>query len=466
MSCIPTSDRESALDKLELTVKMAVGTLPTTHPDLAAVLDNIYDYSAIVGDELLTFTEYEDLGNNIYRLFNIYRNKLDIPLSDRHTSLGEIFISTRGMLEIPIDKSLEGYSLIAYASTKSNASNTSSYANVQISGVYNMPPPPTIYSVDVSLVSGYYEPTINISRRDWLSDDWEYNGSYQNTGGIINYAITAVSGDRVEHTERLATYKVEGSGDDVPTAYEYTYTGAMQLADFGGATDEVLFYIKPINYVYLNGIDTINKYGFPLYYIYQRNPTYLDTIQTDTVGNQLSDSTKVLTTTNCSYNITSGNYLSISSTDQADKGLKLDKKAVVRNSETLMLFRYDTSGTPSSAVERFGLIARGYAASGILITLNETMDTVSVYNMIDGTKTKLSYFSVALSATTDYYIRIHIYDSSIFVKLWAYGISEPAEWDTVVNHDESNFVGYMGIYQYGYNNDPYIAYLETEALST
>ena len=443
LTFIPASDTQAYTDDLTLRIRLISGTLEAIVPDKDTILNDIATYTVVIGDELIAYTSYTNLGGGVYDITGIYRNRLSIQGADYHPTLGEQFVAINSLIAIPLSNTTIGTQVLMYATSTSNISNSSLYKYVTISSASSLPMPPEVTSVtksgnDIVLVW---------SRRDRLSNNWINVGPLGNSEGVEEYDVVTSNVD----DDILSTFPVS----DIST---YTYTQAQQVTDYGAVVSNVIFK------VYQKKSD--NTQGYASTYVYDEIPLYNSVIQDSTIGLVLPDSTPKYDITNVTYLIQTGKVLELLNTTEAVKGLQIDNKTIVRNSEILTKFKYKNTGTPSSGTKRFGYVIRGKDSEAILTSFNETYDTLYISTYDGSTITDIDTATIDLAENTIYYVRIKAVNATVFVKIWLEGVGEPSEWTLIAIHNDTIRYGWSGIYQYGIDTTPQITYLQIEGFPT
>lgn len=385
--------------------------------------DEVYangDNYLLIGEEVVFFKNITSLGNGRYSITGFSRNRLGYPPAayESHVSAGERVLLLNTNVH-PITISPTSSSLLLYAASNSNQLNTTRNQFIIPSNVGLKCLPPTAISASKST----NDLIITWQRRDRIDDNWVTHGALVNSETQEKYGIDVYNADGT-----LIRTKT------VSDASTITYLGTEQTTDFGSVQTD--YYIK------INQYNSADEKGFDSILNFQANKIYFNDMSAETIGNQLTNSTKVWTTTGVTYNIIAGKYLELNSTTAGNKALKLTDKLVVRNAELLIKFRIPTTGG-------FSTIFRGKDdTSGLAFTIASTLDSAKFTYFATGTEgAAIVSETINIDANIWYFLKVKNIESLLLAKVWKAHLYEPENWDLTGYWEQDRECGWIGLGQ-------------------
>jgi RHS repeat-associated protein len=116
----------------------------------------------------------------------------------------------------------------------------------------------------------------------------------------------------------------------------------------------------------------------------------------------------------------------------ASSTASITSKAVAeQDSEQLVRFQF--AATSSTTVGKFVVKARNSTAGHIRVELTSNSTTARVFKQIGTTSTQLGTFTTTV-ATTAKWVRVRVVGSTIDVRLWADGTTEPTTWNSTLTN--------------------------------
>ena len=405
--------------------------------DLPAISrDSSFNNYFLIGEELVIITCITNISNKRYKLSGIYRDRFGYPDAayKSHLSLGEkvVYIdSAVGKLNIQKNEQV-----LLHAQSSKTSQNKSNRVLLVASGVYEKCLPPA----NVSATKSGNDLVVTFNRRDRSGVNWSTSGEVTLSETQEKYGLNIYD----SNLTLLRTINVSDTSS-------ITYTEAQQISDFGSVQDD--FYIKVFQY------NSSDIEGFETQYNYQTNQTYSNDFSSETPSTQLSNSTKVWTTTNATYNVTSDYTVIAESTSSGNKALSLDDKLLVRNAEIFLKFKIaDTGG--------FCVIFRGKNdVSGLVFNINSALTSIKYSNYTAGVEgSAIVSSSKTIDTNVWYYLRLKCIETLVLAKVWKSHLYEPSSYDLVGYNSEDAGVGWIGIGQNVANSDTELEFLKVKVL--
>jgi len=426
---VDTSNAGNTTDKLygpentrEIDFKNSI-TIQVTTATGFTIPDSRDDYTnnyILIGDEAIFFKNISSLGNNKYTITGLFRDRFGYtPIAyTSHIAIGEIAILLNNSIQVATVPTPTGDNLLYVANSLSNQVNISNYEYIKPSlvGLKCLAP------AKVKGVKSSNDLIISWSRRDRIDDNWTTHAALGNAETQEKYGVDIFDSDGV--LKRTKT---------ISNVSSLTYLGTEQSTDFGSV--QVNYYIKVFQY------NSANEKGFYSILNHQANKQYFNDISAETVGTQLSNSTKVWDTSGVSYNIIAGKYLKLDQTTSGNKALKLTDKLLVRNVEILIKFRIATTGG-------FSIIFRGKDnTSGLTFSISSALTSIKYSYFAAGVESVLISTTKNIDTNVWYYLKVKNIESLITAKVWKTHKYEPQDWDLTGYWAQDREVGWIGLGQ-------------------
>ena len=378
-----------------------------------------FQYRFLIGDELVLVRYIESLGNKRYSLSGFSRDRFGYnPIAyTSHARIGETILFINDAIGYAdIDTNAQ---TIMYARSSNNVANKSISTFIIPQNPNRLCLPPA----NVEANRSGNDLVITLNRRDRIDNSWATSGDAALSESQEKYGIDILSTDYAVLRTLTAT-----------NTSSITYTEAQQITDFGA--------VKPNYIIHAVQYNSNDEKGYYTLLNYDDSPEYYNNMESETIGIQLSNTTKTWDTTGVSYNIISGKYLDFVQATPGNKALKFDDKINIRNSEVLIKFRIPTTGG-------FSVVFRGKDdVSGLVFNINNTLTTLkySYYTAgVEGSATVTK--AKDIEANLWYFLKLKVYETLVFAKVWKVHRYEPKDWDISSMLDIERESGWIGLGQ-------------------